>query len=277
MKNLSLENIVVSANHLQNNGSYWKYMAPEFEKHLLSYLKVFEKHRTEIGVAPTTQSDWEQLPFGVFAKDASWRWRRQSLRVLENLISDKQFDAVLEIGSWNGWLSKFLAKKSKTLVATDYFTYPFDGIGNLTTLANNIVPIQCNVESIKVDFQPKSFDLIVLNHCLTYTENPCDFIQNLIPLLKENGTIISLGNTFYRNPKQKIQRNSTASRKYMQSYSRDLYIQPVKGYMDLHDLKLLEDYGFTMITYPKMWFQNFAAKILPTKPFYRAIQFQQQS
>ena len=53
MTNTKLENIVVHENWLQGSGSYWKYMTPAFEKHLLSYLPIFEKYRTDIGIAPT--------------------------------------------------------------------------------------------------------------------------------------------------------------------------------------------------------------------------------
>jgi SAM-dependent methyltransferase len=163
------------------------------------------------------------------------------------------------------------------VVAADYFTCPFDGIVNLKELASNIEPIQCNVETIKVDFKLQSFDLIVLNHCLTYTESPCDFIQNLIPLLKDGGAIISLGNTFYKNPKRKIQQNKTDSENYLSAYNRELYIQPVKGYMDLDDFANLKNNGFTMLNYPKMWFQNLIAKIYPFKPFYKAILYQKRA
>ncbi|MBK8599167.1 MAG: methyltransferase domain-containing protein [Flavobacterium sp.] len=277
MTNTKLENIVVHENWLQSSGSYWKYMTPAFEKHLLSYLPIFEKYRTDIGIAPTTHSDWEQLPFGAFANDASWKWRRQSLAILQHHLKQKKLESVLEIGSWNGWLTKYLAKRSEMVVAADYFTCPFDGIGNLKELASNIKPIQCNVETIKVDFKAQSFDLIVLNHCLTYTESPCDFIQNLIPLLKDGGAIISLGNTFYRNPKRKILQNKTARENYLSAYHRELYIQPVKGYMDLDDFAYLKNNGFTMLHYPKMWIQNFIAKIYPYKPFYKAILYQNRA
>lgn len=277
MTNMKLENIIVHENLLQNSGSYWKYMTPEFEKHLLSYLPVFEKYRTNIGVAPTTRSDWKQLPFGAFANDASWKWRRQSLAIIQNHLQQNKLETVLEIGSWNGWLSKYLAKKSDMVVAADYFTNPFDGIGNLNELADNIEPIQCNVETLKFDFKPQSFDLIVLNHCLTYTESPCDFIQNLIPLLKDGGEIISLGNTFYKNPKLKTQQNEAANENYVNVYDRDLYIQPVKGYMDSDDFEYLMNNGFEMLDYPKMWLQNLVAKIYPYKPIYKAILYQKKA
>ncbi len=263
--------LLVDQNLLQDRGSYWKHMRPDFEAHLSDYLVVFEKYRSTIGIAPTNTSDWAALPFGSFADNASWAWRRQSLELLENHLEKTKPDTVLEIGAWNGWLTKYLAKKSNVVVAADYFVCSFDGIGNLKDLAENIYPVQCDVETIKTDFHPQSFDLIILNHCLTYTQNPTEFILNLIPLLKEDGAILSLGNTFYRNPSKKIRRNAKANENYKYAYNRTLYIQPVKGYMDLVDLSNLEKNGFQILNYPKMRIQNFISKIHPYKPSYKAL------
>ncbi|MBL0014440.1 MAG: methyltransferase domain-containing protein [Flavobacterium sp.] len=271
MRNGKWTELLVDQNLLQDMGSYWKYLRRDFEAHLSDYLIVFEKYRSTLGIAPSKSADWKALPFGSFADDSSWSWRRQSLEILENHLEKTKPDTVLEIGAWNGWLTKYLAKKSNVVVAADYFVCSFDGIGNLRDLAENIYPIQCDVETIKTDFLLQSFDLIVLNHCLTYTQNPTEYILNLIPLLKEDGVILSLGNTFYKNPKTKIRRNAKANQNYVETYDRQLYIQPVKGYMDWVDLSNLEKNGFQILNYPKMRIQNFISKLHPYKPCYKAL------
>ncbi len=239
-----LANLVQFPNRMKRKDSYWSYLTPEFDLYLQDYLSVFEKYRKEIQIIPPSEQDWKLLPFGSFASDSSWKWRRESLSIITKIIKKKKFECVLEVGSWNGWLTKTLAQHSEIVIATDYFVCPFDGIANISSLAENIIPIQCNVDELKTDFKPKVFDLIVLNHNLSYMNNPAEYIQHLIPLLQPNGTIISLGNTFYKNPENKIVLNATFAKNFNDNYHRNVYIQPVKGYLDQNDKIILLDSNF---------------------------------
>lgn len=257
---------------LQNKGSHWQYLVPEFGVYLQSYLTVFEQHRKEIGIIPT-EDEWKQLPFGPFANTSDWKWRRQSLAIFQNLTKHNEFDCSLEIGPWNGWLTKFLAENSKMVIATDYFVSPFDGISNIQTLAENIVAVQCNVDNIKTDFKPNSFDLIVLNHNLAYMNNPVEYIQQLIPLLKSGGMIISLGNTFFRNPEKKIRNNDFLAKQFYTQHGMELYIQPVKGYLDFEDKKKLENSDFEIEPYQAKYWQNLYSKLNSAAPFYTYITY----
>ncbi len=268
-----LNDIVQFPNRLQNQGSYWQYLAPEFAVYLQNYLAVFESHRKEMGLIPS-EEDWKPLPFGAFAQTSDWKWRRQSLSIVENLTQNKNFDCTLEIGSWNGWLTKHLAQKSKTVIAADYFVCPFDGIGNLQHLAENIIAVQSNLEEIKTDLKPQSFDLIVLNHHLAYMNNPVDYIQHLIQLLKPNGIIISLGNTFFKNPEKKVRANAAFAQQFYSKYGMDLYIQPVKGYMDFEDLNALKNSAFQIKPYPAKLLQNIYSKWNASAPFYSYLIYQ---
>lgn len=266
----NLNDIIQFPDQLQNKGSYWQYLASDFDVYLQNYLKTFEQYRKELGITPTKE-DWEQLPFGPYTSTSDWKWRRQSLAIFQNLTKDKAYDCALEIGSWNGWLTKFIAKKAKTVFAADYFLCPYDGISNIQTLAENIVAVQCNLDTIKTDFKEQSFDLIVLNHNLAYVNNPLDYIQQLIPLLKTDGMIISLGNTFYRNPTQKIQINKTSEQKFYNKYDINLYIQPIKGYLDWNDWNSLTNAHFKIKKYPFKLVQNIFAKYFFTAPTYTYI------
>lgn len=267
-----LKNTVRFENRLQSSGKYWKYMGPALENHLSHYLPVFEKYRSDIGIIPEAE-DWQALPFGKFADDASWKWRRESLQLLQQYTSGQTFETVLEIGAWNGWLTKYLARQSQAVIAADYFTHPFDGIGNIESLQPNITAVQCDVNDISTTFKKDAFDLIVLNHCLAYTGNPTDFISGLVPLLKPDGKIISLGNSWYKNPKMKKFENEKAERSFAEKYNMELYINPVKGFLDKNDVTLLKDIGFKIDAYPKRKPQNIYAKFNGTAPKYIAITY----
>ena len=200
----NLSNLLISNKFLEYTGSYWKLLTPEFGVYLKNYLQIFEKHRLENGMIPESELEWKSLPFGSFAKDSSWKWRRQSLKTIKNLLKDKSCNNTLEIGSWNGWLTKYLAEKSNFVVATDYFVCSNDGIGNIQNLAKNIIPLQCNVEEINSTFKPKSFDLIVLNHNVSHMNNPVMYLENIMPLLTKKGIIVCIGTTFFKRPENKI-------------------------------------------------------------------------
>lgn len=267
-----LKNIVKNEDLLRPAEGHYKYLFPEFDVYLTEYLFYFEKYREDIGIIPNAEA-WLMLPFGKFCQNPSWKWRRQSLHLLQKQIRDQHFETALEIGGWNGWLTKYLAKQSDTVIVADYFVKPFDGIGNISDLAPNIIGIQCHVENIAVDFKPKSFDLIVLNHCLSYMENPLDYINGLIPLLKHGGTILSIGSSFYVDPEDKIAANQKADADYQKQYQKPLYIGPVKGYMDANDVLALKYKGFHVKKYLKMWPQHFLAWFNKKRPKYISIMY----
>jgi hypothetical protein len=266
-----LQHIVRFPNLLQDKKGYWQYLTPDFEDYLHKYLVVFEQYRKLTNALPPTEEDWRQLPFGPFAKNPHWKWRRQSLAVLEGFTKNKSLDCILEIGPWNGWMTKYLAPKAKTVIGADYFVDPFDGIGNIQSFSENIVAVQCNVNTVHQDFKPNSLDLIVLNHCLPYTENPVGFIKNLIPLLTNKGKIIALGNTFYKDSSSQTLRVQQQGEPFFEKYNRNLYIHPVKGYLDQSDKKELTGSGFKIKAYPGKWLQNLYSVYNPKAPSYNYI------
>jgi len=266
----NLNDIIQFPNRLQQKESYWQYLTPEFDVYLQGYLKVFEQHRKEMGIIPSA-ADWKQLPFGDFAQTSDWKWRRQSLSIFQQLIQNKTFTCALEIGPWNGWLTKYLAKNADTVIAADYFVCPFDGIGNIKNLKNNIIPVQCNVATLQLDFKPQSFDLIVLNHNLAYMNNPIEYAQQLLPLLKPKGLLFSIGNTFFQNPDKKIHLNRKTAEQFYHRYGIDLYIQPIKGYLDLEDKRALLTTGFKIKPYPGKFWQNLYSKWNTKAPYFNYI------
>ena len=53
----------------------------------------------------------------------------------------------------------------------------------------------------------------------------------------------------------------------------ELYINPVKGFLDKNDVTLLKDIGFKIDAYPKRKPQNIYAKFNGTAPKYIAITY----
>jgi SAM-dependent methyltransferase len=270
----ALRNIAIFKDRIQYKDTYWTYLDPEFEKTLADYLPAFEKFRLEQTTIPAHEA-WKSLPFGKFAVTSEWKWRRESLSILQKQIKGKRFETVLEIGPWNGWLTKYLAQQSEIVIAADYFTKPYDGIGNIQTLDSNITAVQCNVENLEADFNSQSFDLIVLNHCLAYVGDPVSFISGLKKLLKTGGEIISLGNSYYIHPETKRLENERFAKNFETATKQNIYIQPVKGYLDRKDIISLKRHGFKTRLYPQKIFRNIYAQLNPTKPVYVLISYTQ--
>jgi len=103
--------------------------------------------------------------------------------------------------------------------------------------------------------------------------NPVVYINDLIPLLKSNGMIISLGNTFFKNPQKKIKTNILFANQFYNKYNLDLYIQPVKGYLDFNDKKSLKDSGFQIKKYKSKFWQNCYTKFNLKAPLYTYITY----
>lgn len=264
----NIYDIVVFEKLLIWHDTFWKYLTPDFNTYLNIYLQSFERYRIETNCYTTNKQDWLALPFGSYANNSSWKWRRESLTLLKSLIKNETYNTTIEIGCWNGWLTKYLAKQSKTVIACDYFVCPYDGVSNIKDLDANIIAVQCNLEDISKTFKPERFDLIVLNHNLAYTKNPVEYIKNLIPLLKPDGKIISLGNTIYKNPANKVEINFKNQIEYKEKHNQDLYISPVKGYLDLEDLRTLKELNFKIKGYKNKKSQNMYSKLNTKSPYY---------
>ncbi len=265
-----LKNSVFKPERLRQHGRYWKMLDAPLDAHLQTYLPVFEQFRCDAGLV-VSQAQWNALPMG--SGDPSWHWRRQSQSLLREIVGERNFQSTLEIGAWNGWLTKYLARKSASVIAADYFTHPLDGIGNIAALADTITALQCDLEQIPVDFKPGSFDLIVINHCLSYTKNPAGFVQNLTSLLRPGGLLVCIGITFYKDPQKKMQQNADFAQRFYRRYHLGVFIQPVKGYMDAQDIAQLRQAGCSVMPYRQKKLQNLMTRWLPRRPYYVALLF----
>lgn len=265
-----IHNFFINSNQLVYEESYWKYLKPDFEIYLKQYLQKFEIFRNNT----ISKTEWERLPFGDTANHKSWAFRRSSLKIIEQEIKNTRYENILEIGAWNGWLSKFIAPECSQLIAVDYFVHHFDGIGSIEKFHPNICAVQTDLDTIFTDFKRNSFDLIVLNHNLAFVYNPTDYLVNLIPLLKKDGRILALGNMAFKNPQKIIQLNQLQRIDFKNKFDTELYIHPLKGYLDYSDLGILESKGFHVKKYNSKFLRNLYAIINKQSPMYIYIEFQ---
>lgn len=261
---------LINTKQLIYEGTYWKYLNPEFETYLKQYLQKFEVFRNN----RFSKSDWEKLPFGDKAQNESWALRRSSLKIISKEIKKTRPEMALEIGAWNGWLSKYIAPECSLLIASDYFVHPFDGIGSIEQLHPNICALQTDLALISSNFKQNSFDLIVLNHVLPFVINPTEYLLNLIPLLKKNGKILAIGNVISKNPQKIIEQNELECSNFKNKFDMNLYLHPLKGYFEYSDLQILQSNGFRIKKYKSKFLRNLYAMINSEAPMYFYIEYE---
>ncbi len=255
----------------QKSDLFW-FVIPSFESFLENYLPKFDAMRSEQGFHVLSQKDLMDLPFGKLGVAKSWQWRQQSLNWIEGQLKQQRFEQTLEIGAWNGWLTKHLAKYSDQLVATDYFTHEKDGLMAIPPV-ENIIRLVADTNALTAQLKPNSFDLIVINHALQHQVDPVDFFKQSASLLRPGGVLLSIGNTFYKNPEKKKLVHAKSREEVKRNHGFDWFIHPIKGYMDYQDLKSLQDFGAKISWYSNMKLAHVKAAVDPSYPKYACVKY----
>ncbi len=210
--------------------------------------------------------NYAELPYGKFASSFEWKLKQTSYEAIEKIIGRKQNLTILDIGSFNGWLSNCLASKGHTVVSTDYFLNKDYGLESYKYYKTSWLPLQMDLE--RTDMLESVFDVIIINHCLQFQAHPIEYCNRLKKMLKKNGALILAGLPIFRNPQNKIREVAAFKRRYLQEHQFNIFLKETKGYLDTSDLKELKDSGFRFNTYRKFYLNNLASIFRPRHPFY---------
>jgi 2-polyprenyl-3-methyl-5-hydroxy-6-metoxy-1,4-benzoquinol methylase len=251
---------------LKQNGEVFTCLEPGFRQKLELYLPLFEETRKEEkNDAGINKELYPSLPFGI--KVFEWTFRQQSLKILERLISNYSKADILEVGSWNGWLSNRLASQGHNLLATDYFLDEVNGLQAKKFYQNNWTALQMDVSEPGI-FKDWVFDIVIVNHALQFMPDPELYIKRIRQLIKPGGMIVLLGLSFYKNPDLKILQVSDYRKFHEEKHGFAINIHPSKSYLDFKDLAMLQKEGFRIKWYPGMLVRNLASIIFRSKPRY---------
>lgn len=265
---IDLAQYAENTRQLQLKDGIWRYFDATFAEKLDEYLPKFVALREQQGLRVSATELLLKLPFGEAADDSNWEWKRQSMELLFEEIGDMEYTSVLEIGAWNGWLTKLLSRKSKEVLAVDYFDDEADGLGAMRHYSANITALQCNVAQFPQEFKKMKFDLIVLTHCIVFQADPAQYLIDLVPLLNSGGQLLALGTTYFKDPSKKQKEVEAFKARNKKENGFDIYLQPVKAYLDLNDLIRLKQFGFVVDDYPDMLFQNLKSRLFATSARY---------
>lgn len=238
----------------------------EFRKKLDSFLNNYHRAWTKLNSA-WLENEINNAPFfysGERKKD--WAYRRKSLAILKDVIQSKKKLSVLEIGPWNGWLSRQILNAGHQLVALDYFCEKPYGLKSVNEIPGQKICIQTNLSDLSVINE--KFDLIIVNHCLQFMEDPVMTISHLKKKLSPGGKLYIIGSPVYLQSQKKAQKIQLQKKLFFKDFGFELYFQAGKGYLDMNDQNALIKEGVHFKAYPGAGFKNFVSGMLNSRPLY---------
>ena len=238
----------------------------EFRKKLDHFLVNYNRGWTKLNSA-WTENEMNSAPFfysGERKKD--WAYRRKSLSILKDVIRSEKKLSVLEIGPWNGWLSRQILKAGHRLITLDYFREKPYGLKSVNDITGQKTCIQTNLSDLSLINE--KFDLIIVNHCLQFMENPVMTISDLKKKLSSAGKLYIIGSPVYLDSQKKAQKIQLQKKLFFKDFGFELYFQAGKGYLDMNDQNALIKEGVHFKAYPGAGFKNFVSGMLSSRPLY---------
>ena len=193
-----------------------------------------------------------------------WRLRRYDLALVEAQLAGRAQQRVLDLGAWNGWLSHRLTRAGHCVTAVDYFSDPHDGLRARRFYRAAWRTIQMDLRDPSL--LAETFDLVVVNRCLAFFEDPVAYLAALKPLVACGGQLLVTGLQFFWAPAAKARRVADDRRRHRQQYGFELFLFPTRGYLDKGDFGRLREAGLLLRPYRELWKANLRALVQPERP-----------
>ena len=131
---------------------------------------------------------WDRVAFvyDVFANIINKKVHKKLKEIVANEITKE--DDVLEGACGTGMLTKVVAPKSKSIIATDFSSKMLKRAKKKCKNFNNVEFMNANI--MKLDFDDNSFDIVIAANVIHLLDDPIKAINELDRVCKENGKII---------------------------------------------------------------------------------------
>lgn len=178
------------------------FILPERKPELDAFLGAYRAIRAREGWICESREAFERLP-EVLRFDPHrgiWRIRRRSMEILHADLR-RRFRAsahVLDAGCGNGWLSFQLLKSGYQPIAVDISDDRQDGLGVLPTLYGEIPFPLVKAEFRRLPFSRGSFDAVIFNASLHYSDNPEEMLLAVRDLVADGGYVYVLDSPEFR-------------------------------------------------------------------------------
>jgi len=256
-----------AGHHFELEDGVLALLADDFGRRLRVFTETFKQIRADEGMRLLDDALYDQLPQAeVVGHKHEWRLRRYDWEVVHRLVAKRgEHQRILDVGAWNGWLSNRLVELGHEVTAVDYFADPYDGLGAMQFYPRRWRAIQMDLRDLAL--LDERFDVVVLNRCTHFFENPAGFAQQARQQLAPGGLLLMTGLPFYRAVDHKIEQMRRLRAK-LQRYGTD-YFKPVRGYLDTGDRARLLELGVALRPYRQLWPSNLKARWLAKrKPYY---------
>ena len=218
-----------------------------FGERLDRFLTAFQRLREADGRRIRDPSVFPLLPYAL-SRDPEWRMRGYDIAVIRRLTAGRTRGSALDVGAWNGWLSHHLAAGGHAVTAVDYFGDELDGLG-----AHRFYPVHWR--SVQMDLRDLSilerrFDLVVLNRCLQFFEDPAAMVTAAAALVAPGGLLVATGLEVFSDPT--VRRRQVEAMLERHRWQGLEPFVPIKGYLDSHDRRKLRAAGVELRPYPQL-------------------------
>ncbi len=223
----------------------YKIIGKNKEKKLDFFLSSFKDYRKLQDLKSVDKLLYKSLPFSMHTD--VWKERQKDAKIIYKTISDKQNLSILDIGSWNGWLSNHLSKKGHHVVAVNIFIDEIDGLRACKHYETKFVSLQLFTDEI---FRIKhQFDVIVFNRNWPYLPNHEKIFYDAKNLLTKDGVIMFTGLPFYSDVTTIKEKLKSADDNFKNNYGTSLYYYSAKGYLDHSDILFLKTHEIQLKSY----------------------------
>lgn len=218
-----------------------------FGERLDRFLTAFQRLREADGRRIRDPSVFPLLPYAL-SRDPEWRMRGYDIAVIRRLTAGRPPGSALDVGAWNGWLSHHLAAGGHAVTAVDYFVDELDGLG-----AQRFYPVHWR--SVQMDLRDLAvlemrFDLVVLNRCIQFFEDPAAMVTSAAALVAPGGLLVATGLEVFADPTVRRQQVVAMLERHRRGGLEPFV--PFKGYLDSHDRRELRAAGVELRPYPQL-------------------------
>jgi len=131
---------------------------------------------------------WDRVAFvyDIFANIINKKVHKKLKEIVANEITKE--DDVLECACGTGMLTKVVAPRSKSIIATDFSSKMLKRAKKKCKKFNNVEFMNANI--MKLEFDDNSFDIVIAANVIHLLDDPIKAINELDRVCKENGKII---------------------------------------------------------------------------------------
>jgi len=218
-----------------------------FGERLDRFLTAFQGLREADGRRIRDPSVFPLLPYAL-SRDPEWRMRGYDLAVIRRLTANRPRGSALDVGAWNGWLSHHLAAGGHAVTAVDYFVDELDGLGAQRFYQVRWRSVEMDLRDLSI--LERRFDLVVLNRCIQFFEDPAAMVTAAAALVAPGGLLVATGLEIFADPTARRRQVETMLERH-----RRQNLEPFvafKGYLDSHDRRKLRAAGIELRAYPQL-------------------------